>query len=263
MPPSMPPIFFCDFGVDFFHGVVAGGEHQVLQHFGVARSFGIDGHGEHILVAVHFDADHAAAGGAVDADQGDLGLHSPASSGPAASSPACYRAFSFVPGLLQVADGPDFAAEEFAKFLHFRVRQSAFVTSSAWFVPACGGPARRRLSTSPNTTLKRCWGAPNCLRAVRISSARDPSETASRSDDEFVIDDGGVGLCDGIGGEFQAGSDHGAVQSRAPVAGGCGYRRGRNGGRDTAAGAEMQQGAGLEEAGPRPRHWGNCRGLAK
>jgi len=41
----------------------------------VARYFGIDLHGEHVLVSIHADRDHAAAGGGLHADLSDLFLH--------------------------------------------------------------------------------------------------------------------------------------------------------------------------------------------
>ena len=45
------------------------------KHFDVTGHFGIDLHAQQVLLAVHFDGDHAAAGRGLDANQGDLLLH--------------------------------------------------------------------------------------------------------------------------------------------------------------------------------------------
>ena len=75
MPPSMPPIFCLDCLVHLLDGFVARGHHHVLQHFDVAGHFGVDLHRQQILVAVHLDGDHAAAGRGLHLDQGDFLLH--------------------------------------------------------------------------------------------------------------------------------------------------------------------------------------------
>src|SRR5437879_424394 len=49
----------------------------------------------------------------------------PAFAAPASSWPAYFRAFSFVPRLLQITDSTDFAAEQFSKALYFRMRERA------------------------------------------------------------------------------------------------------------------------------------------
>jgi len=75
MPPSMPLIFFAGDFFDLAEGVVAGGEDEVLEHFGVTGSFGVNFDTEDVLVAIHLDVHHAATSGTFDADGGDLGLH--------------------------------------------------------------------------------------------------------------------------------------------------------------------------------------------
>ena len=44
-------------------GFAAGGHDHVLQHLDIARHFGVDLDAEQVLLAVHLDGDHAAAGG--------------------------------------------------------------------------------------------------------------------------------------------------------------------------------------------------------
>jgi len=63
------------FLVHLLGGFVERGHHHVLQHLDIARHFRVDLHAQHILLAVHFDRDHSAAGGRLDADQRDLLLH--------------------------------------------------------------------------------------------------------------------------------------------------------------------------------------------
>ena len=58
--------------VHLLDGLVAGGHDHVLEHLDIARDFGVDLHAEQILLAVHLDRDHAAAGGGLHADQRDL-----------------------------------------------------------------------------------------------------------------------------------------------------------------------------------------------
>ena len=75
MPPSMPPIFCLIWSSIFLEGFAVRGQDHVLQHLDVARHFGIDLHGEQVLLSVHLHGDHAAAGGRFHFDLGDLLLH--------------------------------------------------------------------------------------------------------------------------------------------------------------------------------------------
>ena len=121
-----PAHFALRFFIDFFHGVVAGGKNQILQHFHIARDFLIDFYPEEILVAVHFHSDHAPAGRPFDANGGDLSLHFLLHLLRLLHhSLHISRHFHSFLGLLQIAYCADFAAKHFSKPLHFGMRQRA------------------------------------------------------------------------------------------------------------------------------------------
>ena len=159
----MPPIFDCDLFVHFLRGFVEGGHHHVLQHLDIARHFGIDLHAEHVLVAVHLDGHHAAAGRSLHADRAQSApAASAASAAPASSWPACCRAFSWL-----FSDSLRYSfkfrtvrtcasGKQFLKPLHSRMRQRAFAklvvrlgrrrSARSGAAPSCSRPLRRCIS---------------------------------------------------------------------------------------------------------------------
>ena len=182
MPPSIPLIFRWVCSSTFLCGLVERRHHHVLQHLDVARRFGIDLHAETVLLAVHPDRDHPAAGRGLDSDQPrSPAAASAASAAPASSWPACCRVVSSVL-LLQISNLSDFAAGK----LHGNccTSGSAIARCSTLLrlrTLGAGGCERRRRGCTFHDLDTHC-GRPNAvcsrLRAVSLSAKRSMPHTS-------------------------------------------------------------------------------------
>src|SRR5204863_5842180 len=116
----------------------------------------------------------------------------PASAAPASSWPAYFRASSFFPGLLQIAYGAHFTAEQFAKTLYFRMRQS----TSGNLILRRGGPrdfSRRGLHLAENHFKAEARLAQTLQRRHDLLAPEIELKRFRSSHDQSIIDQGHFG----------------------------------------------------------------------